>query len=106
MEDHLLNLSKRFSAVDSIHLMTLTHPAREMELVNHPGLSMRENCILHQRMKGIPLREIAESKGFRYWTGHQHTKHIRLKTSAYNLRRAAALILQLTVEQNNDETEM
>jgi DNA-binding CsgD family transcriptional regulator len=86
--------------------MTLTHPAGQMELVNHPGLSMRENCILLLRMKGISLKDIGNQKGFRYWTGYQHTKHIRQKTNSSSMRLAAALILQLTMEKNQNETEV
>ena len=51
VEEHLRNLSKLFFATDSIHLITLTHPAREMELIRHPKLTLHENGILHQRKR-------------------------------------------------------
>ena len=85
--------------------MTLTHSAGKGELACHPELTVSENLILHQRMKGISLRDIGARQGFRRMTGHQHTKHIRLKTNSYNLRGAAALILELTMEQEKHKTE-
>ena len=106
VDGHLRRLCKRFLAVDSIHLMTLTHPAGKEALVSHPGLTAHENGILHQRMKGVSLRNIGTRKGFRYRTGRQHTENIRLKTNTSSMRRAAALILELTMEQKKDEIEV
>ena len=105
VEGHITRMCRQFNAKDSIHLMTLTHPARGKILAKLPQLTAQENEILHMRMRGTPLKDICQIKGIAFSTGETHMRNIRSKTDSSSLRNAASIILQKTPEGADSENQ-
>ena len=102
VQGYIGRLNAEFLAKDSIALMTRTHPGGNYLLAKHPCLTPRENAIIHMRMRGMPLIKICLIKGISLATGQEHLKNIRRKTNSRNLRNVVAIILDKTMEEQNE----
>lgn len=55
-------------------------------------------------VQGVSLRKIAEEKGITYATAKVHREHIRDKMETNSIRAAAALLLEMSLENNQQTT--